>query len=93
MVEAHTRTLSSFLTTAPYMLRQSILGTAYLLMPRQLPGLLPLAAVTMRDLPYIASAQHGDPARALDNPDGGCAGSPGRIRDLFQRAHVAQHSD
>src|SRR5262249_1144960 len=58
---------------SPYPVRQSILGAAYLAVPRRLPGLLPLLAVTLRDLPHLRSALLPDPEKALANPDGLCA--------------------
>jgi leucyl/phenylalanyl-tRNA--protein transferase len=70
---------------APYPLRQLVLGLAYTLVPRRLPGLLPLAAVTLRDLPRAGRALIPDPEQALDHPDGLC-GLTGRIGvpDLLQ---------
>jgi len=64
--------LADLLAKTPYPIRQSVLGSAYLLVPRRLPGLLPLAAITMRDLPSIGRPLVPDPALALDQPDGLC---------------------
>jgi leucyl/phenylalanyl-tRNA--protein transferase len=68
----HGHSLLDLLAKAPYPVRQGVLGSAYLLLPRRLPGLLPLAAVTLRDLPRIGGPLIPDPARALDHPDGLC---------------------
>jgi leucyl/phenylalanyl-tRNA--protein transferase len=67
------------------------------MVPRRLPGLLPLAAVTLRDLPSIGRPLVPDPAQALDQPDGLC-GLAGRIgvsellagyrRGLFVMSHT-----
>jgi leucyl/phenylalanyl-tRNA--protein transferase len=70
--------LLDLIAKAPYSVRQLVLGVAYALVPRRLPGLLPLAAVTLRDLPRIGRPLVPDPARALDDPDGLC-GLTGRI--------------
>src|SRR5262249_44550575 len=64
--------LLDLLALAPYPVRQTILGAAYVLVPRRLPGLLPLMAVTLRDLPRIAEALIPDPEDALEQPDGLC---------------------
>ena len=72
------RALVYLIAEAPYSVRQTVAGAAYLMVPRRLPGLLPLAAVTLRDLPYIGAALVPDPKRALARPDGLC-GLAGRI--------------
>jgi leucyl/phenylalanyl-tRNA--protein transferase len=82
---------------APYPIRQSILGAGYLLVPRRLPGLLPLIGITLRDLPQTSHALFPDPEKALDNPDGLC-GLAGRIdvadlligyrRGMFPMSHI-----
>lgn len=55
----------------PYPMRQALLGTAYCLVPRRLPGLLPLIAATVRDAlapnTALPLAKH-----ALSQPDGLC---------------------
>jgi leucyl/phenylalanyl-tRNA---protein transferase len=53
----------------PYPVRQTLLGTAYCMVPRRLPGLLPMLGVTLRDL---VSPPDGlpNPKGALANPDG-----------------------
>jgi leucyl/phenylalanyl-tRNA---protein transferase len=81
----HEHALMDLVARAPYPLRQLVLGSAYLLVPRRLPGLLPLAAVTLRDLPRIGRPLMPDPAEALDHPDGLC-GLTGRIgvRELLE---------
>lgn len=78
-------------------MRQNILGAAYLLVPRRLAGLLPLTAVTLRDLPHIRRALLPYPQDALDDPDGLC-GLAGRIavtdlligysRGMFVMSHI-----
>jgi leucyl/phenylalanyl-tRNA---protein transferase len=70
--------LIDLLAKAPHPVRQYILGTAYLLVPRRLPGLLPLMTTTVRDLPRIGRALLPDWRDALANPDGLC-GLTGRI--------------
>jgi leucyl/phenylalanyl-tRNA--protein transferase len=87
----------ALLARAPYPLRQTILGAAYLAVPRRLPGLLPLLAVTLRDIPRLRHALLPDPRTALTNPDGLC-GLTGRIgvgelldgyaRGMFVMSHV-----
>jgi leucyl/phenylalanyl-tRNA--protein transferase len=89
--------LPGLLARAPYPVRQTILGTGYLLVPRRLPGLLPLIAVTLHDLPRIGRALLPRPEDALSNPDGLC-GLAGRIgvpellngyaRGMFVMSHV-----
>jgi leucyl/phenylalanyl-tRNA--protein transferase len=89
--------LLDWLAKAPYTLRQLVLGTAYVLVPRRLPGLLPLAVVTLRDLPHLGRPLVPDPAQALDHPDGLC-GLAGRIgvpellagyaRGMFAMSHT-----
>jgi leucyl/phenylalanyl-tRNA--protein transferase len=74
----HNHSILDLIAKAPYPIRQGVLGSAYLLVPRRLPGLLPLAAVTMRDLPHIGRPLIPDPSLALDHPDGLC-GLTGRI--------------
>ena len=74
----HGQSFVDLIARTPYPIRQGVLGSAYLLVPRRLPGLLPLAAVTMRDLPRIDRPLIPDPALALDHPDGLC-GLAGRI--------------
>lgn len=92
------RRILDALAAAPYPLRQAVLGTAYLLTPRRLPNLLPLAALTARDL-----VRHGrrrplpDPREALARPDGLC-GLTGRLdvdalmagyaRGMFVMSHI-----
>ena len=85
------------LAAAPYPVRQAVLGSAYRLLPRRLPGLLPLLAMTARDLPRAGQALLPDPDNALDRPDGLC-GLAGRIgvpellagyaRGMFPMSHV-----
>ena len=70
--------LANLVAKAPLSVRQTLVGAAYVLVPRRLPGLLPMAAVTLRDLPRIGRPLVPDPAQALDNPDGLC-GLAGRI--------------
>ena len=72
------RTLADWVAKAPLSVRQTLVGAAYVLVPRRLPGLLPMAAVTLRDLPYIGRPLVPDPSKALDQPDGLC-GLAGRI--------------
>ena len=70
--------LINFLAKTPYAVRQTVLGAAYVLVPRRLSGLLPLARVTLRDLPHIGKPMVPDVGQALDDPDGLC-GLAGRI--------------
>ncbi len=70
--------ITASLARCPYPVRQTLLGTAYRLVPRRLPGLLPLLGVTLRDL-VISSERLPDPKRALNEPDGLCGLA--RIRD------------
>jgi leucyl/phenylalanyl-tRNA--protein transferase len=70
--------LTDLIARTPYVVRQNLLGAAYVLMPRRLSGLLPLARVTLRDLPRIGEPLVPAVAQALDNPDGLC-GLAGRI--------------
>jgi leucyl/phenylalanyl-tRNA--protein transferase len=63
---------ADLLSKAPFLLRQTIAGTAYLLVPRRISGLLPLAAITLRDLPWMGMALIPEPENALDRPDGLC---------------------
>ena len=70
--------LINLIGKTPYVVRQTVLGSAYLLMPRRLSGLLPLVRVTMRDLPRIGQRLIPDVAQALDDPDGLC-GLAGKI--------------
>src|SRR5438105_1703885 len=89
--------LIDLLARSPYPVRQSILGAAYLAVPRRLPGLLPLVAVTLRDLPRVRSALLPNPKTALAAPDGLC-GLTGRIdvrelligysRGMFVMSHI-----
>ncbi len=89
--------LSNLFSNAPYPLRQGVLGLAYLLVPRRLPGMLPLLGVTLRDLPQLGRALVPDPEGALDAPDGLC-GLTGRIgvtellegyrRGMFVMSHI-----
>src|SRR5205823_4715402 len=89
--------LIDLLARSPYAVRQSVLGAAYLAVPRRLPGLLPLLAVTLRDLPWVRSALLPDPKTALADPDGLC-GLAGRIgvrelligysRGMFVMSHI-----
>lgn len=91
------RHLSGLIAGAPYPLRQGLLGVAYLLVPRRLPGLLPLVGVTLRDLPRLNRALVPDPEDALDSPDG-LVGLAGRIgvnelmagykRGMFVMSHI-----
>ena len=74
----HGHRLADLIARAPYPIRQGMLGSAYLLVPRRIPGLLPLAAVTIRDFPRMDRALIPDPALALEQPDGLC-GLTGRI--------------
>jgi leucyl/phenylalanyl-tRNA--protein transferase len=76
--QRHGQSFVDLIARAPYSIRQSVLGSAYRLAPRRLPGLLPLAAVTVRDLPHLGRPLVPDPALALDHPDGLC-GLAGRI--------------
>jgi leucyl/phenylalanyl-tRNA--protein transferase len=85
------------LAAAPYPVRQAVLGAAYRLLPQRLPGLLPLLAVTARDLPRVVRPLVPDPENALDRPDGLCglAGSigvpetiEGYRRGMFLMSHV-----
>lgn len=69
--------ISASLAKCPYPVRQTVLGTAYALVPRRLPGLLPLIGVTLRDL--AAPADMPDPCAALTQPDGLCGLA--RVRD------------
>jgi leucyl/phenylalanyl-tRNA--protein transferase len=90
------RSLAESLADAPYPLRQAILGSAYRLVPRRLPGLLPLLAVTFRDLPRIGRPILPDPAQALDDPDGLCSlagaiGVEGLMEGYRRGAFVMSH--
>ena len=67
--------LINLLAKTPYVVRQTVLGAAYVLVPRRLSGLLPLARVTLRDLPRIGEPLVPNVAQALDDPTA-CAGSP-----------------
>ncbi len=89
--------LADLFATAPYPLRQGALGLAYVLVPRRLPGLAPLIAATIRDLPHLGHPLLPDPEDALDVPDGLC-GLAGRIgveellagyrRGMFVMSHI-----
>lgn len=91
------RDLTGLIAGAPYPLRQGLLGLAYLLVPRRLPGLLPLAGITLRDLPRIFRPLLPDSDEALDSPDG-LVGLAGRIgvnelmagyrRGMFVMSHI-----
>jgi leucyl/phenylalanyl-tRNA--protein transferase len=82
---------------APYAVRQGLLGVSYLLVPRRLPGLLPLTLRTLRDVPFIRTPLLPSPAEALASPDGLC-GLTGRIgveelvegyrRGMFVMSHI-----
>jgi leucyl/phenylalanyl-tRNA--protein transferase len=63
--------LAASVANWPYPMRQALLGTAYCLVPRRLPGLLPLIRVTMRDV-LAPSTALPDPKYALSQPDGLC---------------------
>ncbi len=89
--------ISTFLAKSPYALRQVLFGTAYLLVPRRLPGLLPLIGATLRDLPRAAGPLLPDPRSAFDQPDGFCglAGQlavsdllAGYARGMFVMSHI-----
>ena len=91
------RAASDAFMRAPFAVRQAILGAAYRLVPRRLPGLLPLLAVALRDLPSIGRPLVPDPADARAAPDGLCglAGSigvpellEGYRRGMFLMSHV-----
>ena len=84
------------LARCPYTLRQLLLGTAYLLVPRRLPGLLPLVRVTLRDL-LLPSAHIPDPREACEIPDGLCGLArsltvddllEGYARGMFVMSHI-----
>lgn len=88
--------IAARLAQCPHPFRQSVLGAAYLLVPRRLPGLLPLMGVTLRDLISPASGIP-DPGRALAHPDGLCGlargvGVPellaGYGRSMFVMSHI-----
>ena len=91
------RALLDWSSATPYPVRQAILGTAYALRPRRLPGLLPLLAVTVRDLPRIGRPLVPVADHPLDDPDGLC-GLAGRIdvpelllgyaRCMFVMSHI-----
>lgn len=70
--------VTALLAKSPYPIRQTLLGTAYLLVPRRLPGLLPLLGATLRDLPRVAAPLVPNPYAALEQPDGLC-GLAGRL--------------
>jgi hypothetical protein len=92
--------LLDLLAKAPFSVRQPLLGTAYLLVPRRLSGLLPLALVTLRDLPRIKDTRYvPDPSMALERAGrvvracrphrrAGAAGGlpPRHVRDELQRS-------
>jgi leucyl/phenylalanyl-tRNA--protein transferase len=65
------RELADLISRVPYSLRQQILGTAYALTPNRIAGLLPVALVTVRDLPRIGQALVPDRVRAF-GPRGVC---------------------
>lgn len=75
--------IAASLAKCPFPVRQTVLGAAYCLVPRRLPGLLPLLGVTARDL-LASPASLPDPRRALDEPDGLCGLA--RIRDTADLA-------
>jgi leucyl/phenylalanyl-tRNA---protein transferase len=91
------QSLASSLGKLPYPVRQFALGMAYPLVPRRIPNLLPLAAVTLRDLPKIGKPLVPSVNDALDRPDGLC-GLAGRIgvaelvegyaRGMFVMSHI-----
>jgi leucyl/phenylalanyl-tRNA---protein transferase len=87
--------LTASLSRWPYPLRQTLLGTAYCLVPRRLPGLLPLIGVTLRGL--TAPARLPDPKQALSEPDGLCGVAritgtddliAGYARGMFVMSHI-----
>lgn len=90
------RSLTGVLAGAPYPLRQAVLGSAYRLVPRRLPGLPPLLGVTLRDLARIGEPILPEPAEALDNPDGLCClagdiGVPELMEGYRRGAFVMSH--
>jgi leucyl/phenylalanyl-tRNA--protein transferase len=89
--------LLRLLGEAPYTVRQSLFGVSYLLVPRRIPGLLPLTLRTLRDLPRSSTPLVPAVGSALDCPDGLC-GLAGRIgvkdlvegyrRGMFVMSHI-----
>jgi leucyl/phenylalanyl-tRNA--protein transferase len=88
--------ITASLANCPYQVRQTVLGTAYLLVPRRLPGLLPLLGVTLRDF-AAAGSRMPDPAQALARPDGLCGLArgltlegllEGYARGMFVMSHI-----
>jgi leucyl/phenylalanyl-tRNA--protein transferase len=76
--------ITASLAQCPYPVRQALLGTAYLLVPKRLPGLLPLLGVTIRDL-LTGSSRIPDPRQALSHPDGLCGLARGlSVPDLVE---------
>ena len=72
------QTLLGVVARAPYPIRQNILGTAYMLIARRRPSIIPLLARTLADLPRLGQALLPRPEDALELPDGLC-GLAGRI--------------
>jgi leucyl/phenylalanyl-tRNA--protein transferase len=88
--------IAASLAKCPYPVRQTLLGTAYCLVPRRLPGLLPLLGLTLRDL-VSSPADLPDPRNALDDPDGLCGVArlrgtadliAGYRRGMFALSHI-----
>jgi len=88
--------LAASLAKCPFPVRQTLLGTAYCLVPRRLPGLLPMLGVTLRDL-LCAREDLPDPRNALDDPDGLCGVArlrntadliAGYRRGMFALSHI-----
>jgi leucyl/phenylalanyl-tRNA---protein transferase len=85
------------LSSAPYPVRQGVLGTAYLLAPRRLPNLPLLVLRGLRDIPRINRPLIPRPEDATKRPDGFC-GLAGQIgvsdlltgysRGLFVMSHI-----
>jgi leucyl/phenylalanyl-tRNA--protein transferase len=90
------RKLLDLVSRAPDGVRQQILGTAYALMPSRVAGLLPVALVTLRDLPRIRHALVPPRERAA-GPGGVCglagqAGVPELVEGYARGMHLFAHN-
>ena len=66
------------LAKLPFPVRQSLLGTLYMMVPRRRAALAPLLKIALRDLPRSGRPLLPDPSTALVLPNGLC-GLTGRI--------------
>ena len=60
------------LARSPFVVRQTLFGLGYILVPRRIPNLGPFAALALRDLLRVHHKALPRPEEALDRPDGLC---------------------